>query len=199
MNPELELEVLEMLRSFNEYFSYLHGKSDAVALAMPTAAVAVWLEAYSDLNAEEREKAKAEVYRQCNFHPTPQQFKQLVKGTDEAEALTEWIYILDALRMSADDARARVEVLTPYARQALRAVGGLSGLGLCPEASLHKSIKEDFCRAHALIKQNMISHKLERINNSVQYVTKPESSIDIEQELSALTSNLSMSKIVKNR
>ncbi|MGH8002439.1 MAG: hypothetical protein ACREPR_24165 [Brasilonema sp.] len=139
--------VTKMLNDFNKYFSYLHGKSTAVEIEMPEIAVLVWLRVYSELSPEERDRAQELVYEKCTFHPSPEQFRQLVKGTPEAEALKEWLRILEISRMASCDAIPAVEVLSHRARQALRIVGGLSGLGNCPEASLHKSVKEDFCKA----------------------------------------------------
>jgi hypothetical protein len=158
-------ELKIVLKQFNDYFAYLHGKSEAIDLLMPDAAVMVWLRVYSELTSEERRLAIEATYEKEKFHPTPEKFRELVRGTDDAEAINEWIVILDAIRMSLEDSLNRILCLSPIARQALRTVGGIYGLRECSEMSLHRSVKEDFCRAYKLIKHstNNIPHPLEQI------------------------------------
>ena len=189
MNPATIKAVRAMLKEFNSYFSYLHGKSDIVnPEMMPDAAIAVWARVYEEMSPDDRERAKAAVYERHSFHPTPEQFRQLVTGGEDGQALMEWINILDALRMSADDAQVKIKLLSPQARKALRVVGGLRGLGMCSEASLHKSVKEDFCRAWTAIKKSQ-PHELEEIDNTAPTIDK---TVDVSQAISQLSANFAI-------
>jgi hypothetical protein len=154
-------EVKSILKDFSKYFSYLHGKTETVALNMPPAAIAVWVEVYRQMSPSERGEAIKNIYKEYNFHPTPAQFLEAVRPSKEEQALRDWVHVLDALRMGRDDQRVKVEALTEPGRYALRLVGGLSTLSSCPEYVLHSSIKRDYCQAWATV-------------SSSQAVTHPE-------------------------
>ncbi|MBW4596998.1 MAG: hypothetical protein KME46_29905 [Brasilonema angustatum HA4187-MV1] len=186
MNVEIVKAVTKMLSDFNKYFSYLHGKTNIVEIELPKEAIMVWVKIFEGLTREERQSAIEKVYEHYSYHPTPQQFRELVKESESADALSEWIVVLDALRMSADDARDRVECLSPHARRALQTVGGLSGIGMCPEAALHKSVKEDFCLAWKLIKNSTIPHPLEAQFNHTRSV---EPVIDVSSRIGAFSAS----------
>lgn len=183
---KLVKEVKDMLKEFNSYFSYIHGKSDTVNLEMPDAAVMVWVRIYEQLTEEERDRAKQATYEKHRFHPTPEEFKQLVKGNDEAEAMNEWIIILDALRMGADDAKMRILCLTSHARKALRICGGLAGLGARPEHDLQFASK-DFCRAWRGFRDSatLTPHPLEMLSEQTQ-AKSTEPLIDVSADISKL-------------
>lgn len=195
MNRETLKEVKAMLKDFNSYFSYMHGKSEAVDMAVPDAAIAVWAKVYESLTPDERKAAKERIYESHNFHPTPQQFKEAVRGTEDGEALGQWIIVLDALRMNSDDARVRIEFCNQYARRALKTVGGLGSLGQAYESALHSSIKNSFVSAYKHIKTAM--EIVPEQENRAQYASKPsktpdDKQIDVSGAISGLTRSLSM-------
>jgi hypothetical protein len=187
-------EVTKMLEEFRRHFSYMQGKSIEPDLKMPTAALTVWVKIYEDLTPEERKVATLAVYEKHKFHPTPNEFKEAVRGSDDGEALENWIEILAMVRLNPQDACKRLYLLTPTGQRALTVVGGLRALGEANESTLHSSIRVSYCAAYKSLKLKQSHQLTDHEPRPIEREEEPIQEIDpqlVKDAIAQLTAQMS--------
>jgi hypothetical protein len=150
----MEEPIKELLGELTSYFSWLHGKSPDEK-EIPKVVMQVWKnEVFGVLDDDEIEIAKKKAIATLKWMPSPQEFTQLITGDEEAEALQEWLKILQALRLAPTDRPAIVDTLSGHAKLALQTLGGLSLLAEARVESLHSTLKNQFITAWKSFKKS---------------------------------------------